>query len=294
MDLSGVNWLMHRRQVARSSPFIRIVNYHDVPPCDAANFERHLQFYKRRFVSAERRDLEELLAGRWRHDRPGFMITFDDGLKSHFEVAAPLLEKHGFTGWFFTPTEFLDTPRENQRQYASTHQIGWSKQPGSDLGSMTWDDARSLDRRGHIIGCHTTTHVRLSAKLTAEDLDREIPQAKHRLEAELGHEVDVFCWVGGEEWSYSATAAKVIRESGFRLSFMNSYDIARPNINPLQLHRNCISSSDPLWYVRYVLSGFRDKVFKASRKRVNALTAEPQAKPLMDAARNTDENANKH
>jgi hypothetical protein len=109
--------------------------------------------------------------------------------------------------------------------------------------------------------------------LLPDELDREIPQAKRRLEAELGHEVDVFCWVGGEEASYSASAAKTIRDSGFRLSFMNSWTVARPGVNPLQLHRNSIEPNHPLWYVRYVLSGFRDRYFAPQRERVNALTA---------------------
>src|SRR5262245_48743646 len=216
MDLSGINWWMHCRQLTRLSPFIRIVNYHDVAPCHARSFERHLQFFQRRFIVTDRAGLAGLLSGHWRHDRPGLLITFDDGLKSHAEVAAPLLEKHGMVGWFFVPTEFVDTPRERQRAYGQNHRISWSREPGSDLGALTWDDVRRLDKNHHIVGCHTTTHMRLSQRLTAEELHCEIPQAKARLEAELGHEVDVFCWVGGEESSYSATAAEAIRQAGFR------------------------------------------------------------------------------
>src|SRR5689334_16033696 len=116
MDVSGLNWWLHRRQLTRL-PFIRIVNYHDVPPCHARSFERQLQFFKRRFVVTNRCGLQDLLAGHWSYDRPGLLITFDDGLKSHAQVAAPLLEKYGFSGWFFVPTEFVDTPRERQREY---------------------------------------------------------------------------------------------------------------------------------------------------------------------------------
>src|SRR5215475_5125949 len=83
MDMTGVNWLLFRRQIARLSPFIRLINYHDVPPCHSENFDRQLQFLKRRYVPTDRAGLMELLAGRWRHDRPGLLISFDDGLKSH-------------------------------------------------------------------------------------------------------------------------------------------------------------------------------------------------------------------
>ena len=274
MDLSGLNGWLHRRQVARWSPFIRILNYHDVRPSAAQNFERHLRFYKSRFVPVGRQNLLDLLAGQWKYDRPGIMLTFDDGLKSQAEVAAPLLEQHGFTGWFFVPTGFIDTPRDQQRNFGQEHHIVWSRKPNEDLGAMTWDDLRRLDKNQHFIGCHTYTHVRLSSKLTAADLDREIVQANRVLEQHLGHKVDSFCWVGGEEWSYSAAAARTIREAGYRLSFMNSRSVIRPGNSLLQLHRNCVEAHEPLWYVRYVISGFRDAYFAAMRKRVNALTAE--------------------
>ena len=165
MDMTGINWWLFRRQLSQLSPFIRLINYHDVPPCHAETFNRQLEFLKRRYVPTDRAGLMELLAGRWRHDRPGLLISFDDGLKSHSEVAAPLLEKHGMTGWFFVPTEFVDTPRSDQRQYGREHRISWSEKPDSDLGAMSWDDVRRLDRAGHVIGCHTTTHVRLSSTI---------------------------------------------------------------------------------------------------------------------------------
>src|SRR5262249_28296934 len=155
-------------------------------PSHAKQFERQLRFLKRRYVPTDRQGLSELLAGRWQHDRPGLLITFDDGLKSHSEVVAPLLEKHGFIGWFFVPIDFVDTPRAKQREYGKEHYIFWGTGPGDDLGAMTWDDVRRVDRNGHVIGCHTKTHVRLSTSLTPEELDREIPQAKRRLEQELG------------------------------------------------------------------------------------------------------------
>ncbi len=270
--MTGLNWLLHRLQLALFSPFVRIVNYHDVPPSQAEGFERQLLFYKRHFVSVDRQGLLDLQAGRWPHDRPGILITFDDAYKSQAQVAAPLLEKHGFVGWFFVPTDFIDVPRDQQKQYGYDHALLWSDRPGEDLGAMSWEDIRRLDRM-HVIGCHTSTHCRLSAKLTEEQLSLEIRQSKRRLEQELGHEVDVFCWVGGEEWSYSASAAKAIRDAGYRISFMNARFVVRPGNDLLQLHRNNVESYHPVWYVRYLFSGLLDARWIPRRRRVKALTS---------------------
>ncbi len=272
MDLTGLSWAAHRWQVARHSPFIRVINMHDVPPSRAADFDRQLVFYKKRFVPVGYDDLLAFIDGRWTPSRPGLLITFDDGLKSHADVAAPLLEKHGFVGWFFVPIGFVDAPRDQQAEYGRKNLIWWSKAPGDDLGAMTWDDVRRLDQR-HVIGCHTWTHIRLSDQLTPEQIEHEIIASKARLEQELGHDVSVFCWVGGEEWSYSAAAAQAIRRAGYRLSFMNARAVVRPGTNPLQLHRICIEPSDPPYFVRYLLSGLLDALYAAQRRRINALTA---------------------
>lgn len=283
-QITGLNWALHRLQLAALSPFIRIVNYHDVPRAMASTFEEQLLFYRKRFVPVGRQELEYLLAGRWSSAKPGILLTFDDGLASHAQVVAPLLEKHGFSGCFFVPIDFIDAQPEDHEAYGRDHRIGWSPLAAADeRHAMTWDDVRRLDHR-HTIGCHTHTHVRLSDKLTPDELDHEIKESKQRLEAELGHEVDVFCWVGGEEWSYSSGAAKAIRDAGYRLSFMNTKALARQHTDPLQLHRVHVEGQHPIWFVRYILSGFFDVIYAAERSRVNRLTSGP---PVRDGKPNS-------
>ncbi len=267
MHLSGLNRLMHRYQVATKSPFIRAVNYHDVPPSMANAFERQLLFFRKRFVPVGYGGLIDFHGGHWPHDKPGIVVCFDDGLKSQAEVAAPLLEKHGFVGWFLIPLAFIDAPREKQGEYAADHRIAWSRAPGDDLGAMSWEDIRRLDQR-HVVGCHTYSHVRLSADLSAEELDHEIKAAKHCLEQRLGHVLSVFCWVGGEEWSYSASAARTIREAGYQVCFLNTNGVIRPRTDLLQLHRTNTEAYHPLWFVRHSLSGFLDLIYGPQRDRI--------------------------
>jgi peptidoglycan/xylan/chitin deacetylase (PgdA/CDA1 family) len=42
---------------------------------------------------------------------PAALITFDDGYRDNFEVAAPILRGRGIPATFFLPTAFLETPR---------------------------------------------------------------------------------------------------------------------------------------------------------------------------------------
>lgn len=254
-------------------PCIRTVIYHSVPQAHAENFERQLQYYAQHYSNVTLADLDALVnGGQWNRPQPGIIVSFDDGLRTHAEVAAPLLEKHGLTGWFFTPTEFLDEPEESQRLFAADHQILLHEDLPGDRVAMTWAQARELAAK-HVVGGHTASHVRLSSDLTPPQLQTEIAEAKAYLAEKLGHTVDTFAWVGGEEWSYSRTAAEAIATAGFRFSFMTNsarIDGATP---PLQLDRCRVEPNWSLAMIRWQLSGIMDWRFRAKRNRVHQLTA---------------------
>ena len=92
------------------------------------------------------------------------------------------------------------------------------------------------------------------------------------MEKALGCEVPVFCWVGGEEESYSRAAAQLINRAGFGYSFMTNSAVIRPATDSLQLQRTNVEAVYPLWLVRFQLSGFMDLLYMGKRSMVNRLT----------------------
>lgn len=72
-------------------------------------------------------------------------LTFDDSLKDHLLIAAPMLEERGWRGTFCIVTDWV----------------------GRDSSKLTWDDVRELVRRGHEIATHTKTHRNLVELLKA-------------------------------------------------------------------------------------------------------------------------------
>jgi peptidoglycan/xylan/chitin deacetylase (PgdA/CDA1 family) len=270
-DASGLNRLLLSAWRLRL-PWARALNYHDVPPRLAPAFEEQLRFYARHFVAVGLPELDALRAGRWPHPKPGLLLSFDDGLRSHAEVVAPLLERYGFPGWFMVPVGFVDTPPGEQVAFAREHAIDCDVAPWPDGRiALSWQEIRRLDGR-HVICCHTHSHRRLAASLTARDLEHEIVEARSRLEEGLGHPVRAFAWVGGEEWSYSAEAARVIRTAGFELAFMTNNAVIRPGCDPLQMQRTHVEAGFPGPLVRLSLSGFFDVLYAPKRQRVNRLT----------------------
>ena len=94
-------------------------------------------------------------------------LTFDDSLKDHLLIAAPMLEERGWRGTFCIVTDWV----------------------GKDARHLTWEDVRELVRRGHEIATHTKSHKDLASLLEAGHRDearREISASSDRITAETG------------------------------------------------------------------------------------------------------------
>lgn len=266
LDVLRLNHLGYFVQKATQFPFIRAVNYHDVSADHTDNFESHLQFYASQFVNVDEQTLRGFLNGdAWPHKKPGIVISFDDGMRSHFEIVAPLLEKYGFTGWFFVPSGWISERIDENPEVA--------KNVGDQL-TLNTQQAKYL-AQNHVVGCHTETHRRLSADLSNEVLNIEIVGGKSSLEKTLGRDILTFCWVGGEESNYSRSAAEFIRQN-YDLSFMTNTANICPTNDPMQLQRTNIEAENPLSLVRFQLSGFMDLAYLPKRRRVNRLTSAMQ------------------
>jgi peptidoglycan/xylan/chitin deacetylase (PgdA/CDA1 family) len=253
-------------------PYIRALNYHDTPQGFASNFRKQLEWYSSRFADCNYQQLRKLLSeGKWDGHKPGILISFDDGLKSNYEIAAPLLEEYGFTGWFMIPVSFLDANSSVQVEFASTNNIAYlARSKDSDL-VMSWDDVRDLEMRGHVITCHSMNHKRLSDSLTDAELREEIVRSKSVLESRLGHAVSGFTWVGGEEASYSKRAFQFILQANYAEVFCTNCEPIVARQNPLFLDRSNVESHFSVNQVRLVLGGLYDRKYDAKRQRILSL-----------------------
>jgi len=271
LDGIGVTSAAFALQRSLFAPFIRVVYYHDVQPAMADRFAGQLAVFAKRFIPATKADVERLLTqGVWSHERPGIVVTFDDGLRSHHEVVAPILEQFGLQGWFFVPVDLLTLAPAEQPAAADRHGVLHGCDTNSDPRVfLTTDQVAALAER-HVVGCHTGTHVRLSRELTDGQLHMELDRAKQRLEAILcGRKVDSFSWVGGEEWAYSANAAKIIATL-FDYVFTTNTCVARPGTSRQNIARTHIEASFSPALVSLQLSGMMDLYYHPKRRRLDS------------------------
>lgn len=82
------------------------------------------------------------------------VLTFDDSVRSHHDVARPLLKKYGFGATFFITEGF----------HFATNKDAY----------MTWDQIRALHDDGFEVGNHTRDHM----GVTAQNVDRLAEQLR--------------------------------------------------------------------------------------------------------------------
>ncbi len=121
-------------------------------------------------------------------------LTFDDGPKSQYTFAAPLLKECGFNATFYI-TEGLRFLVDKDRY-------------------MTWEEVAALDRDGFEIGNHTQHHNNVTQQSPME-LRADIDHIDKRCLENGIIEPTTFCYPG---YSNDPEAVAVLRERGFRFA----------------------------------------------------------------------------
>jgi peptidoglycan/xylan/chitin deacetylase (PgdA/CDA1 family) len=195
-------------------------------------FRAYCRFFARRFDVVPFGTLVSMLEQQ-APLRGQLAITFDDGYRDNFAVAAPILEQLGLPACFFLTTGFIE----------SKQTPWWDREAGVNSEWMSWDHAQDLKRRGFEIGAHTVTHVDLG-RLEGEGARREIEDSKCVLEARLSGPVPFFAYPYGRESQMTDANRELVRRAGFRCCPSAFGGIVRTGDDPFRLLRIPVTG----WY----------------------------------------------
>ncbi|MFT4083745.1 MAG: polysaccharide deacetylase family protein [Nocardioides sp.] len=221
---TALSYSAHHDAVA-GGRFIRVVNYHNTPHASRDALCQELRTFGTRFDSIGLDELDRFFeTGSWGTDRPGFLPVFYEGYRNSAEVAGPVCDELGITGWFPVCTGFVDSPVPEQEAYARSHHIGLVAEDLANRGqrlAMTWEEITDLSRR-HVVTPHTASHYGINDVATDEELEREIVEPKRLMDAVTGQSAPAFVWLHGTPWGMSARHDDAVRAAGYRYLISNT------------------------------------------------------------------------
>ena len=118
------------------------------------------------------------------------VLTFDDGWKTQYKYAVPILEKYNFTATFFIVTSYIN---------------------GNYNAYMNWDNLKDLVAHNFDIESHTENHLILT-KINSQKLITELTDSKKTLEDKLAIKVIALAY---PNYVQNQNVRDVVKSSGY-------------------------------------------------------------------------------
>lgn len=146
------------------------------------------------------------------------IITFDDGSKAQYDTASRILDKYNFKGVFFIMTVTIGKPNY-----------------------MNQKEIKDLADNGHIIGCHTWDHHKIT-DYKKEDWALQLLKPKKLLEKITEKPVTSFAYPYG---IWSRAAADSVKSIGFTTAFI-VYGKQDPSLPLYTIQRIAVKNSSQI------------------------------------------------
>lgn len=282
----------HRRAADR----LAVLGYHGVE--DSAVFEAHLDLLQQRFVPVSLERVEEAAHGGWALPAHSVLVTFDDGDRSVYTHALPLLVargipavcfvipglvgtetpfwwdevehlvRHGGTTHRVSPTRPAITVHtlkllpEHERQLALAELRTTATVPSPWQRQLTGVELRELEEGGVIVGNHTMTHPCLD-RCDDDQVRTEVLEAHDRLTELIGRPPTCFAYPNGNA---DERAHRFLAQVGYRSGFLYNHRLAALGAcHPLRIDRLRVSSQTSVDRLETILSGLHPALFRAGR-----------------------------
>ena len=156
--------------------------------------------------------------------------TFDDGYRSVYNIAYPILKKYGYSATFFIYTDYVGV---------STHAI-------------TWDQLRRMKADGFEIGSHTLSHIDLTKKEKDENfktylkrIETELHLSKKIIDTKLRQDTIFLAFPYGR---YNKQVLNISKRFGYKAAVSVKRGSNPFYIDPLTLQRYQILATDMKYF----------------------------------------------
>ena len=160
------------------------------------------------------------------------VITIDDGYRSVYDIALPILKKHGFTATLFIYIDFVGIP-------------------GS---SVTWKQLKEMKSSGFEVGSHTLSHSNLTKKRKDESeeayierIEKELLLSKQIIDKKLNQNTVSVAFPYG---AYNQQILDICEKTGYKLGLSVKRGGNPFFANPLSLRRSQLLSRDLNYFIK--------------------------------------------
>lgn len=227
--LFSLNILSSPAIVWAQETVILILTYHDFTIEEGSSYDMNIVEFEKQmdYLAAHNYSvisLSELLKGLKGGQLPPkpVVITIDDGFKSNYTLAYPVLKKYNFPATLFIYTNFIE----------------------KNNGSLTWEEIREMTKNNIEIGSHSLSHYNLLKYKKNENYEtylarirREIFLSKEILESKIGSKVKFFAYPYGV---YSPIIKNLVIQAGYE-GILNANSMNNTlTVDPFSLNRQII------------------------------------------------------
>jgi peptidoglycan/xylan/chitin deacetylase (PgdA/CDA1 family) len=208
---------------------VPILAYHNFSPAEAGKltvtqpmFERQMRFLREagyRVISMDR--LFDFLEFKGSIPPQSVVLTIDDGWLSAYEIAMPILKKHGYPATLFVYTDII----------------------GKSAKTLSWDLLGKMANEGLDVQCHTKSHRNLTVPGEKEsfreyfqNLEGELWSCRDTIKKRLNREVKYLAY------PYGLTNSLVV-ETAKKLGYRGALTINRGG-NPFFTHNFRVNRSE--------------------------------------------------
>jgi len=206
---------------------------------------------------------ESARTGRPLPDR-AVLVTFDDGYRSVYESARPILKRYRIPALMFVcsqpirrqellwfdalareagesaVTDFLTRTRSERPSAWRTPKPADASDP---LAPMTIDQLKALADDGFEIGVHTASHVHLASTTQADQIT-ELSDCRDSIAAWIGQPATAVAYPWGQPGrDYTQETVVIAERLGFDFGFTTRSEFARPDEPPLERSRFVVLAS---------------------------------------------------
>ena len=184
-------------------------------------FARQMDFLKKEgYRAVNMKELLKFIDYQEPLPRKTVAITIDDGYRSVYDLAYPILKKHSFTATLFIYTDFID----------------------NSPNALTWEQLRELAQAGFEVESHTITHADLTLKRKGESqakylqrIERELQVPRELIRKNLGQNP---VWLAYPYGRWNNLVVSMAMEAGYRGGVTVTRGVTPFFANPFKVGRN--------------------------------------------------------